>query len=388
MTGMGTRPTKATLHRLSLAAVLVGVFLTLAAALPEVTQQAPDFPKPSFNEDGNLIRPDVSYRQWVYVGTPLTPNDLNPPEAPFPDFHNVYIHPDDFDHYSRTGDFPQGTVIVKELVSVGSKQAVSGNGYFMGEFIGLETTIKDAERFPEEPGNWAYFSFGHSYPLADEAAALPPAACNGCHEASAADDFVFTQYYPILSAAKGPGTAGNPNSGQVMDQDNPEFQAIKTAMADALEAGMGGTAPRGRAPGDVPTADGALHDYLRAGTYTEMPAVEAGRHPSAGPHARFGAPVRVFINATLAASLDAGNEQHPVGSEAVKEMYLTNGTLEGWAVMVKTQEDSDSGRGWFWYEATSTEPGANPFMSGNGIPLCAGCHSTGSDYLLTRWPLR
>ena len=383
MTGMGTRPTRSTLHRLSLAAVLVGVFLTPTAALPEATQQTPDFPKPSFNDGGNLIRPDVSYRQWVYVGTPLTPNDLNPPEAPFPDFHNVYIHPDDFDHYSRTGEFPQGTAIVKELVSVGSKQAVSGNGYFMGEFIGLETTIKDAERFPNEPGNWAYFSFGHSYPLANEAAALPPAACNGCHEASAADDFVFTQYYPILSAAK-----GNQGGALAMDSDNPEFEAIRTAMADALKRGMGGTAPRGRAPGNVPTADRALHDYLRAGTYTEMAVREAGRHPSAGPHARFGAPVRVFMNATLAASLEAGNKQHPVGSEALKEMYLDDGTLEGWAVMVKTQEDSDSGRGWFWYEATSTEPGADPFMSGNGIPLCAGCHSTGSDYLLTRWPLR
>ena len=350
MSDMGTRPTKATLHRLSLVAALVGVFLTPAAALPEATQRAPDFPKPSFNEDGNLIRPDVGYRQWVYVGTPLTPNDLNPPEAPFPDFHNVYIHPYDFDHYSRTGEFPQGTVIIKELVSVGSKQAVSGNGYFMGEFIGLETTIKDAERFPEEPGNWAYFSFGHSYPLANEAAALPPAACNGCHEASAADDFVFTQYYPVLSAAK-----GNQDGAMAMDSDNPEFEAMRTAMADALERGMDESAPRGPAPGVVPTADGALHDYLRAGSYNDMAAMEAGRHPSAGPHARFGAPVRVFINTTLAASLDAGNEQHPVGSEAVKEMYLADGTLEGWAVMVKTQEDSDNGRGWFWYEATSTD---------------------------------
>ena len=65
----------------------------------------------------------MSYRRWVYVGTPLTPNDLNPPEAPFPDFHNVYIHPDDFDYYGRTGEFQEGTVLIKELVGVGSKQS-------------------------------------------------------------------------------------------------------------------------------------------------------------------------------------------------------------------------------------------------------------------------
>ena len=94
------------------------------------------------------------------------------------------------------------------------------------------------------------------------------------------------------------------------------------------------------------------------------------------------------MNDVLAASLEAGNGQHPRGSEVVKEMYMEDGTLEGWAVMVKTQDDSDGGQGWFWYEATSTEPGAEPFMSGNGIPLCFGCHSTGSDYVLTKWPLR
>ncbi len=158
----------------------------------------------TFNAAGELVRPE-GYREWIYVGTPLTPNELNPPEAPFPEFHAVYIHPDDFAHWKETGTFRDGTILVKELVSVGSKQAVSGNGYFMGEFVGLEATVKDAERFADEPGNWAYFSFGHAYPLADVTAALPAEACNACHDASAADDWVFTQYYPVLAAAKGGG---------------------------------------------------------------------------------------------------------------------------------------------------------------------------------------
>ena len=97
----------------------------------------------------------MGYREWVYVGTPLTPNDLNPPEAPFPEFHNVYIHPDDWARWKETGQFPDGAAIVKELVTVGSKQAVSGNGYFMGEFAGLDATIIDSQRFADEPGTAA-----------------------------------------------------------------------------------------------------------------------------------------------------------------------------------------------------------------------------------------
>ena len=155
----------------------------------------------TFTDEHRLVRPD-GYRRWVYVGAPLTPNDLNPPEAPFPEFHNVYIDPASYEYYSQTGTFPDGTTLVKELVSVGSKKAVSGNGYFMGDFIGLETAVKSSEHFPDEPGNWAYFSFGHAYPLADTAEAFDRATCSSCHQTAADDDFVFTQYYPILRAGR------------------------------------------------------------------------------------------------------------------------------------------------------------------------------------------
>ncbi len=88
---------------------------------------------------------------------------------------------------------------------IGSKTATSGNGYFMGEFIGLEATIKSVKHFPKKPGNWAYFSFttkDHKT-LKQTATAFPMEACAACHKASAAADVVFTQYYPVLRAAKG-----------------------------------------------------------------------------------------------------------------------------------------------------------------------------------------
>lgn len=158
-------------------------------------------PKPGYTPDGALIRPE-GYREWIYVGTPLTPNDMNPPEAPFPDFHNVYIHPSDYDHWKTTGAFRDGTVIIKELVGVGAKKATSGKGYFMGEYIGLEALVKDSKRFKDQPGYWAFFSFGHEYPLADSTQKRPLAECSACHQANGADDYVFTQYYPVLRAAR------------------------------------------------------------------------------------------------------------------------------------------------------------------------------------------
>jgi len=160
--------------------------------------------KESFTiKNGELQRP-TGYREWIQVGTPLTPNDMNDGKANFPEFHNVYIDPESWDHWKKTGKFREGTVFVKEMVSVGSKSAASGNGYFMGEFIGLEVTIKSKAAFPNEPGNWAYFSFSSPdhKTIKETAQAFPAAACNSCHEKSAKDDFVFTQYYPVLRAAK------------------------------------------------------------------------------------------------------------------------------------------------------------------------------------------
>lgn len=171
-----------------------------AVAAPAKPNKSKTFPV-QFDKDGSLIQP-TGYRKWTYVGTPLTPNDMNDGKAPFPEFHSVYMNPAAYDHYEKTGDFPDGTVFVKELVSVGEKEATSGKGYFMGEFSGLEVAIKDKTRFKDEPANWAYFSFGHKYPLKEKARIQPVASCNECHDGNADDDWVFTQYYPILRAAK------------------------------------------------------------------------------------------------------------------------------------------------------------------------------------------
>ena len=158
--------------------------------------------EPKFNATGEMIRPEGS-REWIYIGTPLTPNSLNPPQAPFPEFHSVYIDPKSWAHYKNTGQFRDGTVIAKELALVGDTAATSGRGFFMGEFSGFEIAYKSTKHFPNEPGNWAYFSFGHQpEPYNDTAAKQPVAACAVCHIAAAAEDMVFTQYYPVVRAAK------------------------------------------------------------------------------------------------------------------------------------------------------------------------------------------
>jgi len=87
-----------------------------------------------FLPDGKLKLP-TGFRNWVFIGGPLTPNGLNGGQANFPEFHNVYVEARNLKAYKETGKFPEGTLIVKELTLVlnptfpdGSRTEPSGRG--------------------------------------------------------------------------------------------------------------------------------------------------------------------------------------------------------------------------------------------------------------------
>ena len=158
----------------------------------------------TFNPQDELVLPE-GFREWIFIGAPLTPHGLNNGKAGFPEYHHVYVNPDAFAVYQRTGEFPDGTVIAKELVLLqkgdykdGSKDAPSGRGYFAGEVQGMDVMVKDSKRFKGTNG-WGFFNFGHHAPPYQKAAQAAPAAnCASCHSANAGKDMVFKTFYPVL----------------------------------------------------------------------------------------------------------------------------------------------------------------------------------------------
>ena len=176
------------------------------------TQQSPVV----FNADGTMQLP-TGFRKWVFVGAPLTPEGLNhgkyncdeptgSTRSNFPEYHNVYIEQKNVDAYLRTGSFPEGTVIVKELTRVlnptfpdGSRQEPSGRGYFNGAYNGIDLSIKDSKRFAKTNG-WGFFTFGHHpMPYNKSSAERPASECAGCHIANVAKtDMTWIQFYPLL----------------------------------------------------------------------------------------------------------------------------------------------------------------------------------------------
>lgn len=193
------RVTHITIAALVSIAIGVGMIETRSTTVRASSSSA------TFDSNGRLPRP-TGYRRWVFLGAPLTPNGLNGGKASFPEYHHVYVEERNLDAYLKTGSFPEGTVIVKELTRVldpkfpdGSRDEPSGRGYFNGEFNGLDVTVKDSKRFAKTNG-WGFFNFGHHpEPYAESAEESSASECASCHMTFVAKtDMTWVQFYPML----------------------------------------------------------------------------------------------------------------------------------------------------------------------------------------------
>ncbi len=197
------------MNKLTKLSTLVFTLISLLATTTMTSVVHADKGYAKYDGNGKLVRP-TGYREWIYIGAPLTPNDMNNGKAAFPEFHNVYIDPLSWKHWKKTGEFRNGTVIVKELVSVATKSSSSGNGYFMGDYIGLEAVVKDSKRFPASSQHWGFFRFttDDHKTLLSTSRVMKQESCAACHSANAKQDMIFLQHYPVLRAAKGLGEKG------------------------------------------------------------------------------------------------------------------------------------------------------------------------------------
>jgi len=163
--------------------------------------------EPEYTAEGELLRPR-GYQAWTFAGGPvgLDYSDRKPAEGPGV-FHTVYLQPEAYRHYARTGKFPEKTMLVLELREPGEREVIVKQGWFAGKLVGVAAAVKDHGRFPNE--GWAYFDFGEA---GGKASALAPARCHRCHSEHGADDNVFVQFYPALRELKNAAAAPSPSS--------------------------------------------------------------------------------------------------------------------------------------------------------------------------------
>lgn len=176
----------------------------LAISLLWTTLPAQQTDEPRYTVDGKLMRPD-KYREWIYLSSGLGMTYGLADAAVGPDserFDNVFVTPQAYRAFVRTGTWPDRTMFALEVRSSATKGSINRGGHYQEGIAALEIHLKDQKRVPN---GWAFFGFGN----ADKTAkAFPPnSACQTCHAKNGAVDETFVQFYPtLLPIAKAKGT--------------------------------------------------------------------------------------------------------------------------------------------------------------------------------------
>lgn len=180
--------------------------ITLVALLAAVSVHAADT-DPLFNAQGELQRPK-DYREWVFLtsglGMTYGPARAQPDQAPR--FDNVFVKPEAYREFMKTGRWPEGTLFVLEVRESVVNSSINNGGRTQGGHMAMEAAMKDSQRFKD--GGWGYFTFDSPQGLVDAAKVLPhTATCYACHSRNGAVEWTFTQFYPAqFEVAKKLGT--------------------------------------------------------------------------------------------------------------------------------------------------------------------------------------
>jgi hypothetical protein len=193
--------------RSSIGSVGLILILTLVLALPPgggaapaKAAAAPD-DAPQYTAEGTMKLPP-NYREWVYLTSGLDMNyNTAGPVTGRSTFDNVFVNPSSYRAFLATGMWPDKTTFVLELRGAEPHVSIDKQGQSQSsELHALEVHVKDAKL----PGKWAFFEFGSPTPARVIAR---PADCYTCHEAHAAVDTTFVQFYPtLIGVARGKGT--------------------------------------------------------------------------------------------------------------------------------------------------------------------------------------
>jgi hypothetical protein len=182
-------------------ALLTGVSAALAliASLSITAFAADEGFSPFVDAQGNISFPEGFRTSMVHLGSWFVP------EGGASGFHDVYTEKESVEAYRKTGRFPDGATIVKELRAsdVGNYTTGTNVSYATDELKQWFVMIKDEKgRFEDNPiwgdgWGWALYKPDDR---GTNVAADYKADCLGCHVPAKSNDWVYTEAYPTLSS--------------------------------------------------------------------------------------------------------------------------------------------------------------------------------------------
>ena len=150
--------------------------------------------------DGN-IRVPLDYRsEWTFLGTWAVASKQE--KGRIDEFHNVYTPPDTVEAFKKTGRFPDGAILVKELLKTQVGSMTTGEVNWGTEIAGWFVMIKDTKgRFKENRlwgDGWGWALFYADNPTQTVTKDYKN-DCIPCHLPAQKTDWVYLQGYPVLA---------------------------------------------------------------------------------------------------------------------------------------------------------------------------------------------
>lgn len=170
---------------------LVVVSLACGALLKAASPDESSTDRPQYTGNSELLKPG-DYRNWVFLSSGFGMT-YNPMAGGHDMFTNVFVPQWAYREFLTSGKWPEKTMFVVEERGGDSKISINQHGHYQTtDLMGIGVEVKDSSHFPEK---WAYFNFDET---TKSAAANPKEGCFQCHDAHAAVEHSFVQFYPTL----------------------------------------------------------------------------------------------------------------------------------------------------------------------------------------------
>ncbi|HEY6125904.1 MAG TPA: cytochrome P460 family protein [Steroidobacteraceae bacterium] len=131
----------------------------------------------------------TNYRSWSHVKS-MVIEPGHALHATFGGIHHLYANADAMAGY-RTGRFPDGAVIVFDLLEANAKDHTVTEG--ARKVVGV--MHRDARKYAAT-GGWGFEGFAGDSHTERAVGANAATACFACHQAKRAQDYVFSTYRP------------------------------------------------------------------------------------------------------------------------------------------------------------------------------------------------
>jgi len=160
---------------------------------------ADDTFSPYVDSKGNISFPSDFRTNMVHLGSWFVPS------GGASGFHDVYTEKNSVEVFRKTGKFPDGAVLVKELRASKSGSYTTGKGvnYATNDIKQWFVMVKDVKgRFANNPlwgdgWGWALYKPDNK---AKNVATDYKTDCLGCHVPVKDKDWVYTEAYPTLNS--------------------------------------------------------------------------------------------------------------------------------------------------------------------------------------------